>query len=453
MNLPASRSYPGLIVSAPSSRAGKTTVTLGLLRALCRKGYVAQPYKSGPDYIDTAFHKAASGRAGMNLDTWSMHEETLKHLISNASSDADISVVEGAMGLFDGAASTGQFACGSTADLAALTGWPVILVLDVSSQAATAAAILKGCMTYRSDVTIAGVILNNVASARHERLVKQPIEELGVPILATINRCQDIALPERHLGLVQALENKFLQSTLDTFASLMEAQGGIEKIVKLANAANTEFLSPANDKPLTPLKLKPPGQHIALAQDVAFSFIYSHILESWQAQGAQILPFSPLANEPPPPVSDAVWLPGGYPELHAGKLASAQHFKDGLRALAENNIPVHGECGGYMVLGQGLIDKQGHHHEMLGLLDLETSFAKRKLHLGYRKSQLLTSCSLGTSGDILYGHEFHYATTVQNNDPALAEIYDAEGARIVSGGSRRGNITGTFFHLIDQCGP
>ena len=198
-------------------------------------------------------------------------------------------------------------------------------------------------------------------------------------------------------------------------------------------------------------RITPPGQRIALARDVAFSFVYPHLLEGWRAAGAEIVPFSPLADEAPDPSCDVVWLPGGYPELHAGRLASASRFANGVRGFATTK-PVHGECGGYMTLGAGLIDADGHRHAMLGLLGLETDFAQRSLHLGYRTATLLAPIPGHAAGSALRGHEFHYASVVAQPDEPLADIRDASGVATAETGSRRGHVTGSFFHMVDVAG-
>jgi cobyrinic acid a,c-diamide synthase len=195
--------------------------------------------------------------------------------------------------------------------------------------------------------------------------------------------------------------------------------------------------------------LNPPGQRIALAQDAAFSFIYPHLLKAWREEGAEILPFSPLADEAPDPSANVAWLPGGYPELHAGRLASNKNFLSAIRSFATAK-PVHGECGGYMVLGDGLIDAEGRQHAMLGLIRLETSFAARKLHLGYRRAELLCDCVLGRRGQVAAGHEFHYAAIVREDGERLFSIKDPRGDPVPGCGLRNGAVTGSFFHLIDR---
>jgi cobyrinic acid a,c-diamide synthase len=440
---------PGLIIAAPRSGAGKTTVTLGLLRALRRRGHRVQPFKCGPDYIDPAFHKVAAGRASYNLDSWAMGAGLLASLASTTSMDADIAIAEGVMGLFDGAAARGQSGSGTTADLAALLGWPVVLVLDVTGQTETAAAVALGCARYRNDIEIAGVILNRVASARHLALIAPAFERIKLPMFGAILRDETIALPERHLGLVQAREITDIDPHLDRLADVIDAAIDVDAIRRSAQSA--KVLPAATDERSNASQhhLPPPGQRIALAQDRAFSFMYPHLLRQWRAVGAEIIPFSPLADEAPYATADAVWLPGGYPELHAGTMASAQNFHKGLRALAERSVPIHGECGGYMVLGRGLVDADGMRHEMTGLLGLETSFAKRKLHLGYRRARLQRDCSLGAAGTEVFGHEYHYASTVSVEGDSLVDCKDASGIDVPEQGMRQGSTTGTFFHVID----
>jgi cobyrinic acid a,c-diamide synthase len=441
-----SKTAPGLIIAAPRSGAGKTTVALGLMRALANRGLAVQPFKCGPDYIDPCFHRAAANRASFNLDTWAMRREVIAGLVASRSSGADICIAEGVMGLFDGAAAPGQSGRGATADLAALLGWPVVLVLDVTGQSETAAAIALGCAIYRPGVGIAGVILNKVASARHEALIVPALERVGLRVLGALPRRDDFVLAERHLGLVQAGETADLTVRLERLAEAVTSSVRLDDVVSAAlpsSLAEEGWVHPGRTR------MDPPGQRIALAADVAFSFTYPHLVESWRASGAEILPFSPLADEAPDASADSVWLPGGYPELHAGALSSACTFRAGLLRAAKH-VPVHGECGGYMVLGQGLEDAEGARHPMLGLLELETSFARKRLHLGYRRARLLADCPLGRAGDDVLGHEFHYAGVLSSSDDPLTACHDAAQAPVAESGSRRGHVTGTFFHVIDR---
>ncbi|MGB9026603.1 MAG: cobyrinate a,c-diamide synthase [Rhodomicrobium sp.] len=477
---------PGILIAAPRSGSGKTMVTLGLLRALRRRGLSVQPFKCGPDYIDPAFHEAACGRPSYNLDSWAMRKITVQSLLNEARG-ADFIVAEALMGLFDGVASAGQWGNGASADIAALTGFPVILVLDISGQSQTAAAAARGFKGFRPDVEIAGVILNRAASPRHEKLARAGFEGIGMRVFGVIPRRDAVALPERHLGLVQAGELSGLEASLDALADLAGAHIDIEALLE---SPLTPTLSPGGEgeeaaalsssgsgvsphpHPLADAvtlsgklakaslrekdrvrgSLPPPGQRIALAKDAAFSFVYPHLLKSWRSAGAEILPFSPLADEAPPDSADVAWLAGGYPELNAGRLAANFRFLSSMRSFAATR-PVHGECGGYMVLGEGLIDAEGERHAMLGLLRLETSFAARKLHLGYRRAHLVAGCMLGERGDSVSGHEFHYSSVLAEEGERLFSLTDAEGVALLDGGLRCGTVSGSFLHFIDKWEP
>jgi cobyrinic acid a,c-diamide synthase len=430
---------PGIIVAAPRSGAGKTTLTLALLAALRRRGLAVQAAKAGPDYIDPRFHEAATGRPSFNLDSWAMPPALLDALVSEAAAKADLLAIEGAMGLFDGIPS-GPRRTGATADLAARFQLPVLIVVDVAGQSQSAAALIRGFATHDSEVKIGGVVLNRLGTDRHRRLIADAVAPLGIPVLGAIPRDPRLALPERHLGLVQASEHGDLAARLEQLADLAERHLDLDGILGLATAPR---LADA-----TSVVLPPPGQRIALAQDDAFSFVYPHVLAGWRQAGAEIVPFSPLADEAPPEQCDCCWLPGGYPELHAGRLAAAETFRARLARFAATR-PVHGECGGYMVLGETLEDAEGTTHRMAGLLGHATSFAARRLHLGYRQARLLADGPLGAAGAHLRGHEFHYAAlTAAGSDAPLVELADGEGKALGPAGGRRGHVTGTFFHAV-----
>jgi cobyrinic acid a,c-diamide synthase len=430
----------GLIIAAPRSGSGKTTVTLALLAALARRGVRVRAAKAGPDYIDLAFHAAATGRPGLNLDSWAMSPALLDALANDAARDVELLVIEGVMGLFDGIpGAAGR--CGTTADLAARLRLPVLLVLDVAGQSQTAAAVVRGLMSHDPAVRVAGVVLNRVGSERHRALVADAIAALGVPVVGAIPRDATLALPERHLGLVQASEHADLAARLDRLAAMAASHLDLDAII--ASAAALACPAPTNAP-----ALPPPGQRIALASDAAFTFVYPHVLDGWRHAGAEIVTFSPLADEPPPATCDCCWLPGGYPELHAGALAAAQRFRAGLARFAATRA-VHGECGGYMVLGEGLEDANGIRHAMTGLLGHSTSFAQRKLHLGYREARLLHDSPIGPAGAVLRGHEFHYAAlNAPGRDEPLAALADGEGRPLGPAGGRRSRVTGAFFHAI-----
>ncbi|SOB99105.1 hydrogenobyrinic acid a,c-diamide synthase (glutamine-hydrolysing) /cobyrinate a,c-diamide synthase [Rhodobacter sp. JA431] len=427
----------GLAIAAPASGSGKTTLTLGLLGALRARGRVVQPFKNGPDYIDPAFHAVAAGRASFNLDGWAMGTGLLGAIAAQAAG-ADLVIFEGAMGLYDGPPDPGRNGRGSSAELAKRYGWPVVLVLDTKGQGQSAAATALGFARHPDAPPFAGVIVNNVASPRHEGMIRAEMARLGLPVLGALPRNPDMVLPERHLGLVQAGEQAELAQVLEKLATFVATNVDLDALEAAASAA---------PPPAPGAWPKPPAQRIALARDVAFSFAYPHMLEGWSRAGVELLPFSPLADEAPDPSADLVWLPGGYPELHAGKLAAANTFLTGLRNFAAQK-PVHGECGGYMVLGEALVDKEGVRHRMAGLLGLVTSYAKRRLHLGYRAATLAAPMPGHAAGTALWGHEFHYSTILEQPDAPLAEVRDAAGNVVPETGSVRGHVSGSFFHLI-----
>jgi len=435
---------PGLLISAPRSGGGKTTFALGLMRALRRRELAVAAAKCGPDYIDPAFHEAATGRPSINLDCWAMAPSLMGDLARRAAEGSDLLVAEGAMGLFDGVpAPIGR--SGSSADVAATFGWPVLLVLDVGGQGQSAGAVAQGFASFDPRVTVAGVVLNRVGSARHRRLVTEGLERAGLTVLGALPSSPEIVLPERHLGLVQAGETTELFGRLDRLADFVEANADIDRILALARPSRFEASLGGG--------IVPPGQRIAVARDQAFSFLYPHLLQAWRDAGAEIIFFSPLADEAPAPDCDVCWLPGGYPELHAGRIAAAGRFLTGVRRFAEDR-PVHGECGGYMVLGSALIDAEGVSHPMLGLLGVTTSFAERRMTLGYREAELLWDGPLGRRGDLWRGHEFHYATIADaGDDSAFALVRDAHGGDPSPAGSRRASVSGSFFHAVAPANP
>jgi cobyrinic acid a,c-diamide synthase len=416
-----------IVVAAPASGSGKTLITLGLLRAFRNAGVRVAAAKVGPDYIDPRFHEAATGRACYNLDPWAMNANQIKGVAAELGRDADLVIIEGVMGLFDGP----RGAKGSTADLAVMLGLPVIFTLDCRHQAQSAAALVHGFASFRKDLELSGVILNRTASDRHELLLR---EALGNQVLLALRNDDTLAWPSRHLGLVQAQENLDLEAFIEAAAHRVTHKAALERILETARPlGGSEWVAP----------LTPPGQWVALARDDAFSFAYAHLIDGWRRQGAAISVFSPLADEAPDPGADAVFLPGGYPELHAGHLAGCARFLDGLR---QHPGLVYGECGGYMVLGESLIDSNGMSHAMAGLLPVTTSFAKRKLHLGYRQLEPLSGAPWNGK---LMAHEFHYSSLVgEGHADRLFGARDAAGKPLENMGLRRGKVMGSYAHVI-----
>ncbi len=423
----------GLVIAAPRSGSGKTLTTLGLLSALRRRGRVVAPAKTGPDYIDPVFHSHAAGRDAINLDPWAMSANQLRALADQHATGADLLLIEGVMGLFD-AAADGQ---GSTADLAENLGLPIILVVDADKQSQSVAPLVAGFAHWRDGVGIGGVILNRVASARHERMLTTAIRSTGIPLLGAIPRRSDLVIPERHLGLVLPGEVAGFENFIDVAA---EAIGDFVDLAALESVAK-----PLVSGHVLPVALPPIGQRIAIARDAAFAFHYPHLLDGWRSAGAALSFFSPLANEAPPRDADAIFLPGGYPELHGATLSAATEFHYGLRAARDRNALIYGECGGFMTLGDALIDKDGVSHAMTSLLPMTTRIDRPKRVLGYRR---LVHDSPLPWPQGLNGHEFHYSSAKGSGLPPLFEALDAEGIRQPSMGAVLGRVMGSYAHVI-----
>ncbi|MEO0327513.1 MAG: cobyrinate a,c-diamide synthase [Pseudomonadota bacterium] len=421
-----------LMVAAPQSGSGKTVITLALLRALKDIGLDISAAKAGPDYIDPGFHAIASGRPSVNLDPWAMRTERLEDLA--AAQAGSYLMVEAMMGLYDGAADGSA----SPASLAKSLGMPILFVIDAARQSHSIAALMRGFRDHDHGLNFAGIILNRVGSARHETLLRNALADIEVPVLGAVPCDQKLGLPERHLGLVQAGETSEIENFIGAAGQLIATHCDLELIKDSFKPTKTDEKSVG--------RLPPLGQRIAIAQDNAFSFIYPHHVNDWREQGAELSFFSPLKDEAPNRDSDAIFLPGGYPELHGEALSEASGFKKSMLDHRHKGTLIYGECGGYMTLGEGLIDADGNRHAMLGLLQLETSFEKRKLHLGYR--QLKTN-DFGL-GERLRGHEFHYSSALKAQGKPLFDVKDALGADLGTAGLRSDNVMGSYMHIIDR---
>ena len=424
-----------LVIGGLTSGSGKTTVTLGLLRALADRGLDVGAAKTGPDYIDCAFLAAASRKPAINLDSHAMPPALLRQLA--AGRQQEMLVIEGVMGLFDGT----HGGSGSTALLAASLGAPVLLVLDTRHQGQTAAALAAGIETQLPDGTgLAGVVLNRIASPRHEELIREALEARHIACFGSLASDPDISVPSRHLGLVQAADlaaRDELEPKIAAAAQLVASSLDLEALMMAMKPLVADGPAPSGP---------PPGQRIAVAHDAAFGFAYTHMLEGWQTAGAEILPFSPLSNAAPDDAADFIFLPGGYPELHLPTLSSNAGFLESLRAAADRGVRIYGECGGYMALGDVIIDAESRAFPMAGLLTLETSFAQRKLHLGYRCLTPLADAWPGP--DILTGHEFHYTTALRADGQPLFTAQDAAGRDLGEMGLCAGSVSGSYAHVI-----
>ncbi len=447
-NTPARDFPPGLIIAAPASGSGKTTLTLALHRAFRCAGQAVAPIKVGPDYIDPAFHTIASGRPCYSLDPWAMRPHALRAIAGQAAvqtpdrHSADWILAEGVMGLFDGGT-------GSTAALALETGWPVVLVVDVTGMSESVAALIQGFTNFHQTLRLRGVILNKVGSPRHARLLKNACAVLDIPLLGLIPRESALELPARHLGLVQAGEHPDLDAFLTEAAERIRQCVNCTALTRLARSGRPQTYNGqilCGQKALIP----PLGQSIAIAQDRAFAFVYPALLESWHAQGCHLSFFSPLGDEAPAQTCDAVYLPGGYPELHAAQLATNQTFLNGLRQAARRRVTIYGECGGYMTLGRTLTDQKGQTHRMAGLLPVETSFTPPRRTLGYRTIHCLVNSALGPAESAFKGHEFHYSHTTRSDGPPLFSIGDTMGETLGTTGCHAGSVMGSYLHLLDR---
>lgn len=423
----------GLIIAATQSGSGKTLLTTAILGALKAQGVKVASAKTGPDYIDGQVHGLATGQSAINLDPWAMGSARQASLLNQQASGEDLVLIEGVMGLFDGAAN-GK---GATADLAKNLQLPVVLVVDCGAMAQSIAALVYGFQNLRADIDVVGVILNRVASDKHEKMLKAALAKLDIEVLGALRRHSELDIPSRHLGLT--LPEDFAKSRAVANLAIREVKKrlDLDKILQLAKPVLASKSSP---------KLAPLGQNIAIAKDVAFAFIYPHMLADWRAQGATFHFFSPLADEAPGIDADAVFLPGGYPELHGAQLSNAAKFKQGMHHAAERAALIYGECGGYMVLGESLTDKAGKTFEMTGLLPLQTSINRPRRQLGYRR--LSHKSSLPWPSELL-GHEFHYSTALKREGDPLFRARDAESNAMGQMGLHHNRIVGSYAHIID----
>ena len=433
----------GLIIAAPGSGSGKTTLTLALLRRLRGAGVAVASAKVGPDYIDPAYHAAASGRPCHNLDTWTMSDGTLSALITDLKRDASAIVVEGVMGLFDGAPD-GR---GSAADLSRRTGWPVVLVVDASGMAASVAALVHGFASYDPEVDVAGVIFNRTGSARHGELLRRAMQGMGIPVFGCVTRSDCLELPDRHLGLVQAREHPDLEGFLAGAAEQIGREVDTEALLAAARPACMEPLEDGHGLPVL-------GQRTAVARDDAFAFCYPYVLDAWRRAGCELSFFSPLDDEPPAEHVDAVYLPGGYPELHAGRLADAGRFKAALGRCAKRGAVVYGECGGYMVLGERLVDGDGASHRMVRAAAGGDVVRVTTPEPGLPRGGAGGRWRARTRWALAFGgtsSTFASVLSQVTRPRRLFRTFNAELEPLGDAGLRAGNVMGSFVHLMDRC--
>jgi cobyrinic acid a,c-diamide synthase len=444
------RHVPRILIAAAASGAGKTTIAAGLIAALRRRGLVVQPFKCGPDYIDPTYHERAAGRPCRNLDAWMLGDAQLLEGFSRACRDADIAVIEGVMGLFDGSNWHDERA--STAQIAKLLGAPVILVVDIAGAARSAAAVVLGCQHFDRDLALRGVVLNFAGSEGHANGCAEAITTItGLPVLGWLPRDSMLQIPERHLGLVPGGEQMDSSSLIAEMADAVTRRFDLAAITEIARTAGeTSGISiPARVMHHEPGVRRP---IIAVARDDAFSFYYPENLELLMEAGAAIEFFSPLQGEQPSPSAAGVYLGGGYPELHASELASNVGLWRVLKDLRARDAPIYAECGGFMVLTQGLIDAEGRRWPMAGLIPGVARMTGKLAALGYRHATALSPNLLTEGGGELRGHEFRYSTWVCDKPIADDDIaWQVRGTRVEapadSGGFVSGNLLASYLHI------
>lgn len=433
-------SVPRLLIAAPNSGSGKTTIATGLMAALSASRTV-QGFKAGPDFIDPGYHTLATGRISRNLDTWMLAKDRVAALFANAVTGAEIAIVEGVMGLFDGYDATTER--GSSAELAKLLGAPVVLVIDASSMARSAAALALGFRDFDPELNVAGIIANRVSSETHARWVCEAIEAIGLPVLGCVPRTASVNLPERHLGL------HTVESQRDEARAFVAAAGELVRqhvdltaVEVLAAHAGTWLPDPP------PPRATPPRVRIAVARDAAFSFYYEDNLDLLRAAGAEIVQFSPLSDSALPDNCHGLYLGGGYPELYAAQLAANRPLLTAIREAIRAGMPAYAECGGLMLLTEAIGDMDGNRHAMVGALPGHTQMVDR-LTLGYREVRAARDTLILKQGEVARGHEFHYSTWHDQPDdmPVAWLVHGRTGddSRLV--GFANGNLLASYVHL------
>jgi cobyrinic acid a,c-diamide synthase len=436
---------PRIVIAAPGSGHGKTSIATGLLAAMRRRGMAVSPHKVGPDYIDPSYHTLAAGRPGRNLDPWLVGEDRIRPLFLHGARTptiADIAVIEGVMGLFDGAGEHGDFA--STAHVARLLSAPIVLVVDASGVSSSVAALVHGFASYDPRVRLAGVIFNQVGSDYHAHLLRTAVEPIGVPVLGVVHRQDALTVPSRHLGLIPAAERATqAQAAVDALAAVIDAGVDFDAVLRIAASAADLPDDPGAEPPGSQrearLRTGESAVRIAMAAGAAFTFGYAEHPELLAAAGAEVIGFDPLRDETLPPDVDAVVIGGGFPEIHAAELSANQALRGGVSAAAVAGAPVVAECAGLLYLARTLDGMP-----MCGVLDIDTGMSER-LTLGYREAVAASDSAIAVTGARVRGHEFHRTTVSATALPANAWIWSARGATVTEG-FVRGNVHASYLH-------
>ncbi|AEH48104.1 cobyrinate a,c-diamide synthase [Parageobacillus thermoglucosidasius] len=435
-----------IVIAGTESGVGKTTVTIGLMAALRQKGYTVQGFKCGPDYIDPTYHTAVTGRRSRNLDSWMVGHETVQAICAKGCEGADIAIIEGVMGLFDGKRPTTNE--GTTAEISVLTKSPVLLVIDCSGMARSAAAIVRGFQTFDKRVRIAGVIANRVGSEGHFRLVKTAIEqECGIPVIGFLQKDDMLHIPERHLGLIPSIERGELDGFFAKLGERVAETVDLNALLKLSEA-------PALSAPRSYINVnKSYNVRIAVAKDAAFHFYYPENLELLQAYGAELVFFSPLAGEPLPDDVDGLYIGGGFPEEFAKTLSEQQNVKQSIKAAIESGLPTLAECGGFMFLTEAIETTDGSCYDMVGVIPGRVVMHSKLVALGYREVKGEKGNFLLPEGLRARGHEFHYST--YEAEGGLPFAYETTGLRgVKKDGYQRENLIAGYIHFhFASCPP
>ena len=436
-----------LLVSGAASGVGKTTVALAIMAGLRRRGLVVQPFKCGPDFLDTGHHTRICGRKARNLDTWMLSEEANRCVLQNAACGADVVVAEGMMGLFDG--KSGNTETGSTAEIAKLLKLPVVLVVDAAKTSRSIAAVVLGFEMFDPELRLAGVILNRVATERHYEMLRAAIEtSCKTRILGWLPRDPAIAIPERHLGLQGAAEAAVEDdAAIDTLAGLAAKYFDLDSLLNL----QCEL-----DLTQTAKESLPLGERVRIGvpSDHAFSFYYEDNLDLLREQGAEIVRFSPLRDRSLPASLDALYLGGGYPELHAERLSSNRQMIENVHAFAASGRPIYAECGGMIYLSESLKTTDGVTYAMAGVLPLSIQMTAKLVRFGYVTVEFTEDCLLGIKGTTVRGHSFHYSSIVSRGDIATSYRlqYSMSGKEELEG-FRQGNVLASYVHLHLRANP
>ncbi|KAF5044342.1 Cobyrinate a,c-diamide synthase [anaerobic digester metagenome] len=428
-----------ILIAGTSSGCGKTSVALGLMKAFARKGLVVQGFKSGPDFIDPGLHRMATALPSHNLDGWMLPTEEIRRIFRRNHEGCDISIIEGAMGLFDGIGAVSEE--GSAAQLAKILDVPVLLVVNARGMARSAAALVKGFAEFDPALTLDAVLFNMTGSPVHGQILSQALEGQGVRVLGSLPRVPGLELPSRHLGLVTAEDLDRREERLNALADWVESALDLDALL----AALPECSLPS----LNDGGVKMPEVRIGYARDRAFCFYYEENLRMLRQAGAELVPFSPLEDYNLPPALKGLYLGGGYPELHAEKLAANTAMLGKIRDFCASGKPVYAECGGFMYLMKSLRTRDGREHAMAGVFDFSCAMQGRHQALGYREVELASATALGGAGERVRGHEFHYSQ-LRGEDPSAAEAYrvfDRCGRSDGAGGFLKGNCLGSYVHL------